>query len=383
MRKAFSLVELLVVIAIIAVLVSLILPAVQAAREASRRASCQNNLKQLGLAVQSYESQQKRLPQSGMAKRTYAELASLDAGVELGWLVRLLPMLEQQPLYQRFDLKRPAVAQVNEPQAEQPPSLLCPSDDSPLRLMDSKELGAVSTAARHLFGKGNYAAFANAFHLDSNWQGPISREGRRVAEVTDGLSNSLLIGEVRTRDLPGDPRGVWALPWPGSSLLAVDFHEAGSGAGQLDYAQTPNSTAPDVLFSCPEPADAQLKLMPCHDQWQKYMADAARSLHPGGVNVVFWTAMLAFWPIQSPLKRWRSWSPLTTEKQWPHEIVKRCTLLFGRWRLAVHRKLRLALLAAQESGVGRCPRDRAHDGLGSVARNDARARPRARPRPLW
>jgi prepilin-type processing-associated H-X9-DG protein len=153
--------------------------------------------------------------------------------------------------------------------------------------MDSSDLGAVTTAASHKFGKGNYAAFANAFHLDSSWQGPVSREGRRVAEVTDGLSNTLLIGEVRTRELGGDPRGAWALPWPASSLLAVDFHEVSTGDEQLDFAQTPNSTAPDVLFSCPEPADAQLKLMPCHDQWQKYVADASRSLHPGGVNVAF------------------------------------------------------------------------------------------------
>jgi prepilin-type processing-associated H-X9-DG protein len=56
---------------------------------------------------------------------------------------------------------------------------------------------------------------------------------------------------------------------------------------ELDFAQTPNSTAPDVLFSCPEPADAQLQLMPCHDKWQKYVADASRSLHSGGVNVAF------------------------------------------------------------------------------------------------
>jgi prepilin-type N-terminal cleavage/methylation domain-containing protein/prepilin-type processing-associated H-X9-DG protein len=292
MRRAFSLVELLVVIAIISILISLILPAVQSAREASRRASCQNNLKQLGLAVQNYESTHKQLPPSGMESLDYAELANLDQGVKLGWLVRLLPMMEQQTLFTRFDLKRAAVDQPNNPQTEQPPTLLCPSDDSAGRLMDSSELGPLSTAATHRFGKGNYAAFANAFHLDSNWQGPISREGRRMAEVTDGTSNSLLVGEVRTRELGGDPRGAWALPWPGSSLLAVDFHEVATE--ELDFAQTPNSTAPDVLFSCPEPADAQLKLMPCHDQWQKYVADASRSLHPGGVNVAFLDGRVSF-----------------------------------------------------------------------------------------
>jgi prepilin-type N-terminal cleavage/methylation domain-containing protein/prepilin-type processing-associated H-X9-DG protein len=285
MRRAFSLVELLVVIAIIAVLISIILPAVQAAREASRRAACQNHMRQLGLAVQNFESTHLRLPQSGMGSRDYAKLANLDSGVPLGWLVHLLPQLEQQTLYEQFDLKRAAIDQPNDPQARLPPTLRCPSDSAAGRIMDTQQLGPLNTAQRKLFGKGNYAAFASAFHLDSGWQGPISREGRRLAEVTDGTSNSLLAGDVRTRKVGGDPRGAWALPWPAASLLAVDFHDTGSQG--LDFAQTPNSTAPDVLFSCPEPADAQLRSMPCHDQWQNYVADAPRSLHPGGVNVTF------------------------------------------------------------------------------------------------
>ncbi|MEM8947657.1 MAG: DUF1559 domain-containing protein [Planctomycetota bacterium] len=292
MNRAFTLVELLVVIAIMAVLISLLLPAVQAAREASRRASCQNNMKQLGLAIQNYESARGELPQSGMEARSYAALANLDGGVLVGWLVQLLPYLEQQTLFDQFDLQRPAIDQPDNPQARQPSMLLCASDSTTGLTMGSQQLGPLSTTQRKEFGKGNYAAFASAFHLDSSWQGPISREGRRLAEVTDGSSNSLLLGEVRTRDVGGDPRGVWALPWPGSSLLAVDFHNVGDG--DLDFAQTPNSTAPDVLFSCPEPADAQLRLMPCHENWQEYVAGAPRSLHPGGVNVTFLDGRVEF-----------------------------------------------------------------------------------------
>jgi prepilin-type N-terminal cleavage/methylation domain-containing protein/prepilin-type processing-associated H-X9-DG protein len=299
--RAFTLVELLVVIAIMSVLISLLLPAVQAAREASRRATCQSNLRQLNIACQNYESQHARLPASGMQSTSYAELIQLDVGSKLSWLVRLLPNFEQQALYSRFDLKRSAVDQRENPQAEQPALLLCPSDESRGRVMDTSELGAASSSTQRLFAKANYAAFASAFHLDSSWQGPISREGRRVAEVTDGTSHSLLAGEVRTRDHVGDPRGAWALPWPGSSLITVDFHHVvESDAVTYDFAQTPNSPAPDVLFSCPDAASAQLIGMPCHDRWPEYVADAARSTHPGGVNVAFLDGRVTFLSDDTP-----------------------------------------------------------------------------------
>src|SRR4051812_45182749 len=101
-RKAFTLVELLVVISIIGVLVSLLLPAVQSAREASRRSQCQNNLKQIGLALLTHESQQKRFP-SGTV-RPKVDDGDPSGMACFGWSSHLLPYLDQKPVYKLLQL---------------------------------------------------------------------------------------------------------------------------------------------------------------------------------------------------------------------------------------------------------------------------------------
>src|SRR5690349_17769095 len=106
-RTAFSLVELLVVVAIIGVLVALILPAVQAAREAARRLSCSNNLRQIGLGLQNFESATKVFPSS--LRPTPPD----PSGLFNGWSAhaQILPYLEQASLYQSIDFNLPYSAQ--------------------------------------------------------------------------------------------------------------------------------------------------------------------------------------------------------------------------------------------------------------------------------
>jgi len=104
-QRGFTLIELLVVIAIIAVLIALLLPAVQAAREAARRAQCTNNIKQLGLAVHNYVSSHGVFPSQSMASAS-ATNGNESWGWGYGWPLALLPMMEQQPLYNAFNFSR-------------------------------------------------------------------------------------------------------------------------------------------------------------------------------------------------------------------------------------------------------------------------------------
>src|SRR5690606_26844299 len=97
-RRAFTLVELLVVVAIIGVMVGLLLPAVQAAREAARRMQCSNNLKQYGLSLHNYHDIYKQFAPGGTANAH-----PNNTNPRVGWVVRVLPQLEQQALYDQLD----------------------------------------------------------------------------------------------------------------------------------------------------------------------------------------------------------------------------------------------------------------------------------------
>ncbi len=307
----FSLVELLVVIAIIASLIALLLPAVQAAREAARRVQCQNNLKQLGLALLNYEEARGMLPPAGrfapveesmqyQTRGSYHRV-NLRSGTNHSWLVSLLPYLEQQQLYAEFDPELHVAANLARPQMQQPASLLCPSDDA-----YGREYEWIDPETTEIvpFAKANYAGYAGPFHIDDFFSpGAIRLFGQSLSEVTDGASQTLALSEVRTRDHQRDQRGVWALPWSAASLLSMDAHPLWYGSDGIDNAeqlypefifdpisigqtQVPNAKTQDVLYECPDLVGEQIERMPCTDS-KGYTSAAPRSNHVAGVNVTF------------------------------------------------------------------------------------------------
>jgi prepilin-type N-terminal cleavage/methylation domain-containing protein/prepilin-type processing-associated H-X9-DG protein len=313
--RGFTLVELLVVIAIVGILIALLLPAVQQSREAARRVQCASHLKQLALATLNYTNTKGELPPSGIVEKktliergTKQEYPVFDqrSGKMFSWAVLLLPYVEESNLYAQFDLTQSILEQPNEPQEEFVPNYLCPGDAANGRFYADEEF----TAGKR-FAKGNYAAYVTPFHSDLQliYPGALISTGQPLTRVVDGTSKTIVFSEVRTRDHVQDERGVWALPWNASSLLALDMHhDAAKAGGNLKpylplaayayQAQMPNTLGPnaDILMRCPDGVgvlpQAQLEGMPCdRGRWPLglagYISAAPRSTHIGGVNVAY------------------------------------------------------------------------------------------------
>lgn len=208
-RQGFTLVELLVVIAIIGVLIGLLLPAVQAAREAARRMSCQNNLKQLGLAIHNYESTYRKLPSGYLHKFGVNGSSARDANhLGVAWGTAVLPQLELGQVAETFRYELPVWHPANQAARETTlPVFLCPSDTySPGVFVIRDE----SSSPVEQYASASYAANWGPATEDVNLdatpdasQGVFFRNSAmRIAGVLDGLSNTLAIGERHNGPIP-------------------------------------------------------------------------------------------------------------------------------------------------------------------------------------
>ena len=206
-RRAFTLIELLVVIAIIAILIALLVPAVQKVREAAARAQCQNNLKQIGLALQNHLARSKRFPPGWDLT-----VSPLSGGFP--WGLYLLPFIEQDALYKGVDFSQPLTTAGNVAVISTPLTVFqCPSVPKPNRLYtESLPAGAMpglpaltwkATASDYTATSGVLGAtLNNCFNPPggSNREGILEMSRRnRYADITDGSSNTIIVGELAMR----------------------------------------------------------------------------------------------------------------------------------------------------------------------------------------
>ena len=207
-RNAFTLVELLVVIAIIGVLVGLLLPAVQSAREAARRMQCSNNMRQLGIAVHNYESAYKRLPAGWSDWRRTGEPG-------WSWAAGLLPFMEGSNVHNNINfalaIEAPGHELVRKTVIQ---TFICPSDTG-VNLFEIAEgdghhhhhshRGSIDAEGHKLFwiSKSNYVGVFGTFEIhDAPYRGNgmfYGNSDRGFQDVTDGLSNTLMVGERNSK----------------------------------------------------------------------------------------------------------------------------------------------------------------------------------------
>lgn len=204
-RQGFTLIELLVVIAIISVLIGLLLPAVQKVRESAARLQCKNNLKQIGLALHAYHDRANGFPPAYVSNLRPGTLASApggdctwnETGPGWGWAAYLLNELEQNNLFQqiRFDLdiKDPANAAVRGMTLR---IFICPSEPrpDPFLTVDAGGNSLVTVAHSSYIGMNGAPNGVTSDAFDNN--GAFIRNCRlQMKDITDGLSNTLFIGE--------------------------------------------------------------------------------------------------------------------------------------------------------------------------------------------
>ncbi len=288
-RGGFTLVELLVVIAIIGILIALLLPAVQAAREAARRLQCSNHLKQFGLALHAYHDVYAAFPTgSGRREpRLTGNSEGLGTGI-LGWMPRLLAYMEQTVISDRIDWEQERGYEGTNAQliGEDLSFARCPSDSNYKRPKPD-------------FAPTNYVACQGVNGRGFSWLKPeglfIIAKYKRIRDILDGTSNTMalsecLVGRPWVKRYGSDTAG-WNACLAGTAPPIESCVGTGGPRGYSWFYTVQMSV---WSYSARIPPNDQLTDNHEPEIWTNFGFFAARSRHPGGVNVAMADASVQF-----------------------------------------------------------------------------------------
>lgn len=336
-RRAAAWIGLLVLVLVIGMLFVLVVVGLFAARESARRNVCANNMKQLNLGLQAYVESNRRFPPSSMWERPEDIETANSPHLKANWVIQLLPYLDSQPLADLLDHSpatylsddvTPAGTNFNQQgRGVELSFMLCPAD----REFNLRPYNGACFGQGNGWARGNYAANGGAGFLsikdgaqcgavevdgvaagcaaldDSpGWQsvlhgvmgaalqperGGLAREGGLgIERIKDGMSHTILIGEIRAGIAETDPRGVWAMSGGSSSFWACTSVAGGDNGPNANGASDGDSfpQCQQVMTALGiTPQDMHNLGMPCYPSASKspHWQQTVRSNHPGGANI--------------------------------------------------------------------------------------------------
>ncbi len=335
-KRGFTLIELLVVIAVIAVLIALLLPAVQQAREAARRTQCKNNLKQLGLGVLNYESDYGVFPM-GDCTRNYGSGEIPQATVHC----YLLPYIEQANLYNELNflaqINAASTAAAKDAKVKIIPGFHCPSDSNP-QVNNVAGANILSESSNYMQCLGSISTHAGVYLTAGSTTGGVISPGSnlqpetqlhgiffrnsstRTRDITDGMSNTALIAEIKTgpngtssyQTVPaGDPRDFTVATassnvWTGSDQLfpPSDCENRATKAWAYRGLEWYRALMVATYYNHTLPPNAPFRDCIASNLYQAHLA--ARSYHNGGVNCVLADGSIRFVSNNVDANVWRA-----------------------------------------------------------------------------